>query len=54
MNFKKPTSKVLAIALFLGLMTIVGGCATPEGGESTEEGTTMEEPTTEEENEKTE
>ena len=56
MNYKKPTSKVLAIALFFSLMTILGGCANTgtEGGENTEDGTTTEQPTSEEENEDTE
>lgn len=52
MNPKKTTSQGIAIALFLGLMTNIGGCeiSNPEGGEGGEGGdnTEQSEPATEE------
>lgn len=48
MNSKKITSQGIAIALFLGLMTNLGGCeiGETEGGEGSEggEGTNTEQP----------
>jgi hypothetical protein len=50
MDLKKATSKTLAIALFLGLMTNLGGCTAPtgngEGGEE-DEGVNTEQPANE-------
>jgi hypothetical protein len=44
MNSKKAASRGLAIALFLGLMTNLGGCevGNPEGGEGGEDGVNTE------------
>jgi hypothetical protein len=57
MNPKKTTSQGIAIALFLGLMTNLGGCeiGNPEGGEGAEGGegdnTEQQAPATEEDDE---
>jgi hypothetical protein len=55
MNPKKTASQGIAIALFLGLMTNLGGCeiGNPEGGEGGEGGDNTEQtaPATEENDE---
>lgn len=49
MYSKKVTSKTVAIALFLGLITNLGGCeiGNSEGGEGGEEGVNTEQTTPE-------